>query len=206
MMKSANAQDVFATVKKSPLKCVAGRDRTDFSEGDLVHPNLQDQSELPRFGVKGKDVLTWLSDQGIDEQQEINAGKEIKQGGWVLRLGTDEYWVLSNPTTKQPTFSENTLNGACYPVYCEYSRAWFVLSGCEKAEVMAKVCGVDLREEAFPVDAIVQTSLARVNAVIFHHRFQGDTVFSILSDAASARYLWESLSDACSNTPSIESN
>jgi hypothetical protein len=31
---------------------------------------------------------------------------------------------------------------------------------------MAKICGVDLQKQSFPLDAIVQTSVARVNALL----------------------------------------
>jgi sarcosine oxidase gamma subunit len=38
--------------------------------------------------------------------------------------------------------------------------------------------------------------VARVNAVIIYHQLWGMPVFSILSDTASAEYLWDVLQDA----------
>ena len=61
---------------------------------------------------------------------------------------------------------------------------------------MAKLCGVDLRDEAFPCGAIAQTSMARVNVVVIHHVLGGEDSFSILCDSAGVEYLWRSLQDA----------
>ena len=183
-------------LNRSPLKCVLSRDQVVAKEDHVSHENLVDFSEVQRIGVKGKAAKDWLTHQGLAVPAEINEGIELQQGGWVLRLGSSEYWILSDPS-KEYKYAE--VDGECYSVYCAYSRAWFVLKGADKASVMAKVCGVDLREDGFPLGSIAQTSVAKVNAVIVHHLFRGESVFSILSDSASARYLWDSFVDACDN-------
>ena len=61
---------------------------------------------------------------------------------------------------------------------------------------MAKVCGVDLREDTFPRGSIAQTSAARINVIVIHHEVNGIPCFSILCDSAAAEYLWECLLDA----------
>ncbi|MFT5521114.1 MAG: sarcosine oxidase subunit gamma [Enterobacterales bacterium] len=68
-----------------------------------------------------------------------------------------------------------------------------MLTGKYIEQTMAKICGVDLRKSSFPPDAIVQTSVARVNAVIVRHGENNIPIFSILSDSSSAEYLWDSL-------------
>ena len=68
-----------------------------------------------------------------------------------------------------------------------------MLTGKYIEQTMAKICGVDLRKSSFPPDAIVQTSVARVNAVIVRHEENNIPIFSILSDSSSAEYLWDSL-------------
>ena len=47
-----------------------------------------------------------------------------------------------------------------------------------------------------PKHAIAQTNLARLNAVILRADLGGMPAYDILSDIASAAYLWEALRDA----------
>ncbi|WP_321527539.1 hypothetical protein [Sedimenticola selenatireducens] len=55
-----------------------------------------------------------------------------------------EYWLLGNPRrTDKPL--PKIAGERCYPGYCEDSRSWFALTGDHRAEVVAKLCGVDLR-------------------------------------------------------------
>ena len=63
---------------------------------------------------------------------------------------------------------------------------------------MAKLCGVDLREAAFPLGHVAQTQMARINAVIAHHTLSGQAVFSLFVDASLAQYAIEALEDAIS--------
>jgi sarcosine oxidase subunit gamma len=61
---------------------------------------------------------------------------------------------------------------------------------------MAKLCGVDLRAEAFPPGSVAQTSAARVNVIVANLP-QGELPgLHILCDRASAHYFWGALLDA----------
>jgi sarcosine oxidase subunit gamma len=72
-----------------------------------------------------------------------------------------------------------------------------VLYGAQKADAMAKVCGVDLRPEVFSEGMVAQTQVARVNAIVAHHHLDTDgSVFSLLCDSAAANYFQEVLLDA----------
>ncbi|MCY1308595.1 hypothetical protein D9M70_586140 [compost metagenome] len=64
------------------------------------------------------------------------------------------------------------------------------------AEVMAKVCGVDLRPEAFPVGAVAQTSAARINVIVINAGTGERPHFHILCDRASLEYFHGALLDA----------
>ena len=62
---------------------------------------------------------------------------------------------------------------------------------------MAKLCGVDLSEAAFPLGSLAQTQAARVLVIIAAHQDQHELpVFSIFGDQSLARYLWEAIEDA----------
>ena len=61
---------------------------------------------------------------------------------------------------------------------------------------MAKLCGVDLSDEAFPKGHVAQTQMARVSVIIAHHRWQGRPGFSLFLDQSLAGYAWSALEDA----------
>ena len=156
---------------------------------------LIDLSLIPRCGVRGPGAAAWLAQQGLPHPSQANRSESNELGQYVLRLGLTEHWVLANPL--QPKDYAFEISGPrCHPTYCEDSRAWFAITGDHRAQVMAKLCGVDLRREAFEPGAVVQTSLARVNVVVAHQLVNGHEVFSIFSDSASAEYLWTALLDA----------
>jgi len=158
---------------------------------------LVDLSLMPRFGLRGNNARRWLEDKGLPVPV-VNRAETRADGYWVARLGVTEFWVLA--TTGLAGQKElpvlTTPEPGCYPVHCGESRAWFALAGEARCAVMAKLCSVDLRPMAFAPGTIVQTSVARVNAVIIFHQLSGAPVFSILSDTASAEYLWDVLQDA----------
>lgn len=118
----------------------------------------------------------------------------------VARLGKTECWVLADPLADKPAqgmLDIRVMNeSGCYPLYCQDSHAWFALTGRHLPDLMAKLCGVDLRPDQFPPGAVVQSSVARVSAIIIHHELEGIPVFYLLSDSSSAEYLWKALQDA----------
>jgi sarcosine oxidase subunit gamma len=62
---------------------------------------------------------------------------------------------------------------------------------------MAKLCGVNLSEAAFPLGSVAQTQAARVSLIIAAHQNKNEQpVFSIFVDQSLARFLWEALEDA----------
>ena len=62
---------------------------------------------------------------------------------------------------------------------------------------MAKLCGVDLSEAAFPLGSVAQTQAARISVIIAAHHSENDQpMFSMFVDQSLARYLWEAIEDA----------
>lgn len=159
---------------------------------------LTDLSVLPRFGLRGPAAADALVAAGLLPPEKPNTLTLSDEGLMVLRLGYTEYWVLAVPgaTVDLPALEQQLSGPGIYPVYCHDSFAWLVMSGDHLADVMAKVCAVDLREQNFASGDLVMTSLARVSGVICRHQMAGKNVFSIFSDSASAGYLWDALLDA----------
>ncbi|MCH2338996.1 MAG: sarcosine oxidase, partial [Pseudomonas sp.] len=76
------------------------------------------------------------------------------------------------------------------------SHAWLLLTGAHVSEVMAKLCGVDLRPQAFAPGSVAQTSAARISVIVIHAPIAELPALHIFCDRASACYFWDALLDA----------
>lgn len=159
---------------------------------------LSDLSLARREGVRGVGAREWLLSQGRTLPDTPNQIVANGQTDWVMSLSHREFWLLqpdSEASTGRPV-SEAVASGV-WPLYCQHSHAWLQLAGEPRAEVMSKLCGVDLSEAVFPLGSVAQTQAARVSVIIAAHQDQhGQPVFSIFVDQSLARYLWEAIEDA----------
>ena len=64
--------------------------------------------------------------------------------------------------------------------------------------MMAKLCGVDLGEGAYPLGQVAQSQMAHVSVVIAHHDYQNEAAFSLFVDQSLAEYAAGALVDAMS--------
>jgi len=162
---------------------------------------LIDLSLLPRVGYRGKGVESFLSSQGIAVPNKPNRAAISPEGELVLRLSLTEFWVVGSLKDLGSSViglpRQHTQTPAnCYPLFCEDSHACFVLTGEHIANVMAKLCAVNLREDAFPVGHIAQTSVARTSCIVVRHQVEGVPCFMLLSDATAGEYMLGILLDA----------
>lgn len=159
---------------------------------------LNDLSLAHREGVRGAGAREWLLNQGLSLPDAPNQIVANGGSGSVMSLSHREFWLLqpdSGASLGRPA-SEAVAAGV-WPLYCQHSHAWLQLAGESRAEIMAKLCGVDLSEAAFPLGSVAQTQAARVSVIIASHQDQGGhSGFSIFVDQSLARYLWEAIADA----------
>lgn len=172
--------------------------------GDAI--TLYELNDCARLGFRGWGSEAFLKDLDCPLPARPNQLSQTSCGATIARVGNREYWCLDAPHQASSSYEliakQLPESAECLPLIIEHSHAWFVLAGDQRADLMAKLCGVDLREAAFPLGGIVQSSVARVNAVVLHHELKLDAqddkqpVFSILVDHSYAEYLWEVLIDA----------
>ena len=159
---------------------------------------LQDLSLARRDGVRGAAAREWLLSQGHTLPDAPNQIVASGESGFVMSLSHREFWLLqpdSEASLSRPA-SESVAAGV-WPLYCQHSHAWLQLAGEPRAEIMAKLCGVDLSEAAFPLGSVAQTQAARVSVIIAAHQSENDQpVFSMFVDQSLARFLWEAIEDA----------
>jgi sarcosine oxidase subunit gamma len=162
---------------------------------------LIDLSNLARVGFRGVDAAEHLVAEGFDLPEMPNRCVSQRDGSHVARLSQTEYFLLGSlhdAGAKVQKLEREWRQSAkaCYMLPRQDSHAWLVLTGEHVSAVMAKVCGVDLRPQAFSVGAVAQTSVARMSAVIINGTSSTVPLFHILCDRASALYLWGALLDA----------
>ena len=159
---------------------------------------LRDLSLARREGARGAGAREWLLSQGHALPDAPNQIVASGESGFVMSLSHREFWLLqpdSEASLSRP--GSAAVAAGVWPLYCQYSHAWLQLAGEPRAEVMAKLCGVDLSEAAFPLGSVAQTQAARVSVSIAAHQNENDQpVFSIFVDHSLARYLWEAIEDA----------
>ena len=167
---------------------------------------LADLSPLARTGFKGAGSVEWLAKQGVAVGAESNRGYRQAGGEMALRLTPNEVLLLDSLVAEDRFITR--LEGAWswgeekprrpigYPVPRADSHFWFALSGLHAAEMLSKLCSVDLRAHRFAEGAIAQTSVARMSGIILRHDFAETPGFYLLADSASGDYLWDCLLDA----------
>lgn len=158
---------------------------------------LRDFSLARRAGVRGLGAREWLGSQDLPDDIAPNRISNGPDQRLVMALSQREFWLLqpdAAASSQQPDSA--ALATGAWPLYCQHSHAWLMLSGQPKAAMMAKLCGVDLRDGAFPVGQVAQTQMAHVSVVIAHHDYQNEAVFSLFVDQSLAEYAAGALRDA----------
>jgi sarcosine oxidase subunit gamma len=180
-----------------PLKAEAFDERRHPSV--LLAPcSLTDLTELPRVGFRGADSAAWLQARGYRLPARPNHAERQDDGGWVARLSNTEYLVLGALAERGARVAaletEWTLDDGMrnYLLPRQDSHAWVQLAGDQVSALMAKLCGVDLRDGAFAVGSVAQTSAARINVIVVNV----GGALHVLFDRASRAYFLAALEDA----------
>lgn len=163
---------------------------------------LIDLSVLPRAGFRGPKTPEWLGAQNLSMVDEPNHAVRQPDGGLLTRLSAEEHLLLSPPDGNDATvnrllelYADESPAGV-YELPRRDSHAWLRVTGRYSAKMFAKLCGVNLAPDAFAVQRVAQTQVARVSAIIIRADCGVVPAFHLLFDSASAVYLWDCLMDA----------
>ncbi|MBV4543689.1 sarcosine oxidase [Pseudomonas vlassakiae] len=162
---------------------------------------LTDLTGLARVGFRGGDAADYLQAHGYQLPSLPNQALRQGDGGWVARLSASEYLLLGSladqgarVASEEQRWVQDARRNYLLPR--QDSHAWLQLSGEYCSAVMAKLCGVDLRLQAFPVGAVAQTSAARINVIVVNVGSDGLPALQLLFDRASLAYFQEAVLDA----------
>jgi sarcosine oxidase subunit gamma len=169
--------------------------------GALAQCALVDLTDIPRVGFRGQQSAEYLQARGFELPDAPNRAVTQADGSHVARLSQTEYFILGSLGDRGERVADEEArweldHSANYLLPREDSHAWLQLSGTCIAEVMAKLCGVDLRPQAFAEGAVAQTSAARINVIVINLGEQGAPAFQILFDRASLEYFKAAMLDA----------
>lgn len=163
----------------------------------------QDCTLYSRVGFRGMGTESFLMSHGLPIPSKPNQSLLFEHGLVVLRLSKSEFWLVDidnayHELIETLEFDAKGLEHV-YRLFCQHSHACFLFKGEQTATMFSKVCGVDLRSDAFPFGSIAQTSVARTNGIVTKQDSDSHgEFFLLLSDLASSHYLWEALADAAS--------
>ncbi|PVZ43605.1 sarcosine oxidase [Pseudomonas sp. CC120222-01a] len=169
---------------------------------ELLHTcALTDLTELARVGFRGGDSAAYLEERGYRLPSLPNQALRQDDGGWVARLSASEYLLLGSfadqgarVAAEEAAWGQDDRRNYLLPR--QDSHAWLQLSGAFCSAVMAKLCGVDLRAQAFPHGAVAQTSAARINVIVVNVGSNELPALQLLFDRASLAYFQEAVLDA----------
>ena len=165
----------------------------------LAQPcTLTDLTAVARVGFRGADSAAWLQTHGYRLPAQPNKAERQDDGAWMARLSHTEYLLLGAladhgapvaALEAQWMLDDNARN---YLLPRQDSHAWLQLAGDQASAVMAKLCGVDLREGAFAMGSVAQTSAARTNVIVVNT----GRALQLLFDRPSLDYFLGAVSDA----------
>lgn len=195
----------FATINDGAVAMSLGRDlAAEIAIGRRMA--LCDLSPLPRTGFKGTGAVEWLQSQGLSIGADSNMAYRQAGGELAARLAPTEIFLIDGIAGSGALMSK--LNAAWswtdqkprkligYPMPRADSHCWFRVTG-ECAPIMfSKICGVDLRPHKFPPLRIAQTSVAKLSAIVIRDDLGALPGFHLLTDSASAEYMWHCVIDA----------
>lgn len=169
--------------------------------GVLPKCALVDLTDVPRVGFCGADSTAYLLARGFALPDAPNRAVTQADGSHVAQLSQSEYLILGSLHDRGERIADEEArwemdHSANYLLPREDSHAWLQLSGDHIAHVMSKLCGVDLRQQAFASGAVAQTSAARINVIVINLGSTSTPAFQILCDRASLEYFKNAMLDA----------
>ena len=164
------------------------------SKTDIV---VLESSDRPRLGVRGVELDRWLDAHSYSAGDECNVAYAQTDGSLIGRLSASELLWLgeAGKLTGEKTLGIEQ-DFRCYTVSRRDSHAWFELRGTQAPQLLAKLCGVDMRPEYFDENSIAQTSVAKISTIVIRPNEAGVPVYHLLVDSSFARYFYKALLDA----------
>jgi glycine cleavage system aminomethyltransferase T len=153
---------------------------------------LCDLSGLRKLGLKGPDAESLLRNANLDVPTEIFDSRPFSDGGLIVRIGSDEFFLEGGILDECLTEISQKLDQSDGNVFhVDHQEATFLITGLCQLDVLAQTCGINFRE-AIPRRAIF-TRIAGVSCCVLPNEIEGVPGSRIWVDPGYALYLWETL-------------
>ena len=153
---------------------------------------LCDLSCLRKLGVKGRESPSWLQSQQIEVPEAIYQSSDLADGGLVVRLATDEFFLESGIGDESVSKLTTQLDSTAPDVFSVPRQdATFWLIGPRAVEVLAQTCSIDFRQTA--TRRLVMTRIAGTSCSILPDAVGDTWACRLWVDYGYAAYLWEVL-------------
>lgn len=169
------------------LRC-AEQEAESTSKGKMA---LSDVSCLPRMGLKGAGVVTWLKSQGLSVPEPIYAVAPLEDEGMLARVDSQEVFLEDGPQGRVISQLQDQLSAGPSMVYqVPHHEASFLICGTGANKVLNETCGYDFQESKI---CLVMTQLAGVSCRLLRVHIAGIIGYRIWVDPSYSVYLWETL-------------
>ena len=155
---------------------------------------LADVTPHGKLQIEGEAAAKVLAAAFGQTPEAIGAGLAVSTGQ-LYRLRPDLCFLTTTPGgeggAKAQIEAACALSSAFVTVTdLTHALAELRLIGPASAQVLAKVCGLDFREAAFPHQTAKYSSLAKTRQLILRRDFGPLPAYTFLGDASLAAYVW----------------
>jgi sarcosine oxidase subunit gamma len=168
------------------------------SFGGLEEPprvGLIDESDAGKVLLHGRGGYTAVTALGLDAPVAVGDGHTI-EGLAVYRLRPDLLYMSTPPGDEAAILTSlAAVEANERPVVTDVTdgRAQIRLVGPAAAELLGRLCGLDLRDAHFPLGAARQTSVAKTAQLILRHAAPGLPSYSLIGARSLGLFLWQTL-------------
>ena len=168
-----------------------------------LRPGLSDHTASPRFGLKGPGTADWFAAQGIALPQ---VNRTISQDALrICRFGTNDVMVIAKAdaiAAFRRKWEEATQSPKGYSSWKEEAWAWLRLYGPFAHAALSRLTAVDLRNNAFAADQVLQTRVAHQDAVLMHAA--DEEGFDLFFDIASVAQVSHDVAQAFAQAEALQ--
>ena len=157
---------------------------------------LQDKSAMAKIEVRG------AAHGSTAEKLQTGFGRthQGEQGTLVIGSGPGQWHVLSEPGSQHTALEElqqmaDETEELTTVVDLTHGRALFRLTGAEAAELLNKVCSLELSDDIVPDGSALRSTVAGVVTDIARNDIAGTRSYLLHCERSAGQYLWDTLFD-----------
>ena len=164
------------------------KDKNAFSTADIANSvGLADLSGQSVWHIRGEKATSAV------KKTPSGVGDVIADGDTLIAQPRgDQYFVINGTVKKESSSKKDVLT----VTDLTHAYGHLLLMGNHAADVLAKTCGLDFADSAFPNLHIAQSSLAKIRASIIRHDRNGVPAYHLLMGYPVTAYVWDVLFDA----------